>query len=56
MPTHINARLLKIVCLCLLGTQLQAVEVTIHKNDASGLLTWTSKDNGFIGMALYNYC
>lgn len=51
MPTNIKAQLLKIICLCLslslLGTQLQAAEVTIHKNDASGLLTWTSKDNGF---------
>lgn len=51
MPTHINAQLLKIICLCLsmcpLGTQVLAAEVTIHKNDASGLLTWSSKDNGF---------
>jgi len=51
MPTNIKVQLLKILCLCLsmclLGTQVQAAEVTIHKNDASGLLTWTVKDNGF---------
>jgi len=47
MPTNINTLLLKIICLCLLCTQVQAAEVTIHKSDASGLLTWTSKDDGF---------
>jgi len=47
MPTKINSLLLKIICLSLLNTPVQAAEVTIHKNDASGLLTWTSKDNGF---------
>ena len=47
MPTNIKAQLLKITCLCLLCTQIQAAEVTIHKNDASGLLTWTVKDDGF---------
>lgn len=47
MPTKIiNARLLIIVCLCLLPIQVQA-EVTVRKNHASGLLTWTSKDDGF---------
>jgi len=38
---------LQIICLCLLNTQIQAAEVTIHKNNESGLLTWTSKDDGF---------
>ncbi|MEO8332026.1 MAG: hypothetical protein ABI479_06300 [Gallionella sp.] len=47
MPTNINALLLNIICLCLLHAQVQAAEVTIHKNDASGLLTWTAKDDGF---------
>lgn len=48
MPTKtINSKLLIIVCLCLLHTQLQAAEVTVQKNNASGLLTWTSKDDGF---------
>ncbi len=36
-----------IICLCLLHTQVQAAEVTVQKNNESGLLTWTSKDNGF---------
>ncbi len=36
-----------IICLCLLHAQLQAAEVTMQKNDASGLLTWTAKDDGF---------
>lgn len=43
----INYRLLTIICLCLLNTQIQAAEVTIHKSKESGLLTWTSKDDGF---------
>ena len=30
----------------LLSNELMAAEVTIHKNDVSGLLTWTSKDEG----------
>ena len=30
----------------LLSDELIAAEVTIHKNDVSGLLTWTSKDEG----------
>lgn len=48
MPTKtINSQLLTIICLCLLHTQVQAAEVTVQKNDASGLLTWTSKDDGF---------
>jgi hypothetical protein len=48
MTTYIiNSRLLTIVCLCLLHTQVQAAEVTVQKNSASGLLTWTSKDDGF---------
>jgi hypothetical protein len=44
---RIISRLLQIICLCLLNTQIQAAEVTIHKNNESGLLTWTSKDDGF---------
>ncbi len=48
MPTKIiNSQLLTIICLCLLHTQVQAAEVTVQKNNASGLLTWTSKDDGF---------
>jgi hypothetical protein len=48
MPTKtINSQLLRIICLCLLHTQVQAAEVSIHKNSESGLLTWTSKDIGF---------
>jgi len=48
MPTKIiNSQLLAIFCLCLLHTQVQAAEVTVQKSNASGLLTWTSKDNGF---------
>jgi hypothetical protein len=39
--------LLIIICLCLLHTQIQAAEVTIYKSNESGLLTWSSKDNGF---------
>ena len=31
----------------LLSDELIAAERTIHKNDVSGLLTWTSKDEGF---------
>jgi hypothetical protein len=31
----------------LLSDELMAAEVTIHKNDVSGLLTWSSKDEGF---------
>jgi len=31
----------------LLSGVLMAAEVTIHKNDTSGLLTWTVKDKGF---------
>ena len=33
--------------LCLINTQLHAAEVSIHKNEQSGLLTWTSEDEGF---------
>jgi hypothetical protein len=48
MPTKtINSKLLIMVCLCLLHTQVQAAEVTIRQNNASGLLTWTAKDDGF---------
>lgn len=47
MPTKTNFPLLTVICLCLLCTQVQAAEVTIQKNDASGLLTWTAKDDGF---------
>jgi hypothetical protein len=48
MPAKIiKPQLLKFICLCLLHTQIQAAEVTIHKNNESGLLTWSSKDDGF---------
>jgi hypothetical protein len=47
MPTKITALLLNIICLCLICTPVQAAEITINKNDASGLLTWSSKDDGF---------
>jgi len=48
MPTKtIQSQLLIIICLCLFHTQIQAAEVTIYKNKDSGLLTWTSKDDGF---------
>ena len=48
MPTKIiSSQLLIIICLCLPYTPAQSAEVTIQKNDASGLLTWTSKDDGF---------
>ena len=48
MPKKIiNSQLLKIICLCLLYTQVLAAEVTVQKNDKTGLLTWTSKDDGF---------
>lgn len=30
-----------------LGTQVNAADVSIHKNKLSGLLTWTSEDDGF---------
>jgi hypothetical protein len=36
-----------IICLCLLHLQVQAAEVTVRKNNTTGLLTWTSKDDGF---------
>lgn len=36
-----------IACVCLLSTQLHAAEISIDKNKATGLLTWTSKDDGF---------
>ncbi|MGA7595012.1 MAG: hypothetical protein WCA64_07440 [Gallionella sp.] len=48
MPTIIfNAQLLIIICLSLLHTQVRAAELAVHKNSASGLLTWTSRDDGF---------
>ncbi len=43
----INSKLMNICCLCLLYTQIQAAEVTLHENNISGLVTWISKDNGF---------
>jgi len=42
-----NTLLSRIICLCLLYTQTYAAEVTLHKNSQTGLLTWTSKDDGF---------
>lgn len=48
MPNRlINFKLLNIFCLCMLCTPIKAAEVTLHKNNISGLVTWTSKDNGF---------
>ena len=47
MPIHINVQLLKIISLCLLYNPAQAAEVTIHKIETSGLLTWAAKDDGF---------
>jgi hypothetical protein len=48
MPKYIiNSHLLKLICLSLLLTQAQAAEVSIQKNNESGLLTWTSQDEGF---------
>lgn len=32
---------------CCLSTLLHGAEVSIHKNEQSGLLTWTSEDDGF---------
>jgi hypothetical protein len=46
-PKIINIHLLVTVCLCLIHTQAQAAEVNIYKSNESGLLTWSSKDNGF---------
>ena len=43
----INFQLLMVICLSVFHMQVQAAEVTIQKNDRSGLLTWTSKDDGF---------
>ena len=40
-------RFLTAFFLCLLHTQIQAAELTIEKNSTTGLLTWTSKDDGF---------
>jgi len=48
MPTTtIKLHLLKIICLCLPCTQIHAAELNIYKSNESGLLTWSSKDNGF---------
>jgi hypothetical protein len=48
MPTKkLCSQLLRIFALCLLHSTIQAAEITIHKNNESGLLTWTSRDNGF---------
>jgi hypothetical protein len=48
MPTKIiNAQLSVFICLGLLHTLVHAAEVTVQKNNASGLLTWTAKDDGF---------
>lgn len=39
-----------LICLsaCLLSTQLNAADVSIHKNEKSGLYTWTAKSEGFV--------
>ena len=48
MPTKIRYfQTLIVICLCLLYAQVQAAEVTVQQNDKTGLLTWTSKDDGF---------
>lgn len=48
MPTKlVNSQLLIVICLSVFHTQVQAAEVTVQKNNVSGLLTWTSKDDGF---------
>lgn len=39
--------LLLSVLLALLATESSATEVSIHKNEVSGLLTWTADDEGF---------
>jgi len=36
-----------IIVLFLLDTVVHAADVSIHKNETSGLLTWTSNDDGF---------
>ena len=43
----INVKLSFIFCLSLICSQIQAAELTIHRNEVSGLLTWTSRDDGF---------
>jgi hypothetical protein len=35
------------ICTCLLSTSVHAADVSVHKNELSGLLTWTSEDDGF---------
>ena len=40
-------RFLLIVVLVIMSASAQAAEVSIHKNETSGLLTWTSVDEGF---------
>jgi hypothetical protein len=47
--SHLKYLVASIIALhmSLLSNELMAAEVTIHKNDVSGLLTWTSKDEGF---------
>jgi len=48
MPTKlIKFQLLIAVCLSVFHTQIQAAQATVQKNNVSGLLTWTSKDDGF---------
>ncbi len=38
---------LSIIVLLFISAAVQAAEVSIHKNETSGLLTWTSVDKGF---------
>lgn len=40
-------RLLMVVVLCVLSEVVKAAEVNIHKNETSGLYTWTANDAGF---------
>ena len=35
------------ICTCWLSTAVHAADVSVHKNEQSGLLTWTSADDGF---------
>jgi hypothetical protein len=46
-PLHSGFTYSLVAGLCLLHTPLHAADVSIHKNERSGLLTWTSEDNGF---------
>lgn len=36
-----------LIFFCLLSTQTHAADVSVHQNEQTGLLTWTSEDEGF---------